>query len=280
MYPEQFDDRPSGSSSLLFRIAATLVAGLVLGAIVFAHGTPTDDTIDLAAMDGRSVTVRRADYERALYNSLNPPPRPPKLAHGGSEPPWNDPTVPGGCTDGSGEHDTWCGAEWVLSWYEESPNVYCFVNAIGQPQSAVDDCGFTGPYANAGQLGLSCLITLRVIGGNLEASPNAQGFVLWSAGWQPAFYTPFGWTMIDLDQVYSVWWTGAGSGWFTISDASGWIGWQRVYVNPTDPSLVGVSVYHWGIIDYDSTDDPTPPNIEEMAGLDGGDVWRITFTDQ
>lgn len=222
---------------------------------------------------------------------------PPILEHGQGVPTWNDPTVQDVCFTGTGEHDTWVGDEWVMPtpYAPTTRYVYGFDNAnSSQPFLATDDCGRNDNYTNAGQLGYTVSHITRVFLGHLDADPMAQGLVFWSAGWQSPVYTPYGWTMLDTSGIYEVWvvddtgllrFDGAGAplppspavlSATPVFDVAGQkVGWRVAYVLPTDPALVGVSLYRQSGIDFDGGYDPAGVNF----GVELGGVWRKTLTD-
>ena len=192
--------------------------------------------------------------------------------HGGNPPSWNDPAIQAPCFDPSGEHDEWVGSENIHSAsYAALPYPYGFVNNTDSNGLQVtNDCGQQGQYIEAGQIGEICTFYLRQAP-ITPLDPDAIGYVFWSLGYKDLYWIPWGWTAIDGDLVYDTWvWNGVNDpeAWYISGNFAGW---RRFYTNPTDPALVGTSIYKQAGIDPDG---PGPEDIQ-LAG-----TWRITFTNE
>lgn len=269
----------------------TLLLGALTLLIINVSHAPAQDALDpteaLLEQARQSLVMPQGAspeaWERYLRNLVTDPL--PKHEHGGTPPAWNDPADPGdmndangdgypdGCFDGQKEHDTWAGAESLhTASYAGTPYPYGFTNNLDtNGLQVVNDCGKSGQYVEAGQLGETCYFTVRQAPITATLAADAIGYVFWSTDYKDIYWIPWGWTMVDGDQVYDTW------TWFGSSDPEAFFiggdfkGWQRLYVNPSDPAVVGTSVYKQGGIDPDG---PGPADIEL------GESWRITFTDE
>jgi hypothetical protein len=198
-----------------------------------------------------------------------------------TQPPFDDPTVYGSCSEIEWQYDT--GAEQLLGqssedYDEEGETVpYLFQNgpyteAWAPSPPACNSRAQGVQYATAGELGASVWIELRT-NPISEIPADARGLVMWSGDWKPPLYISpaWGWSALRFSGVYAVWEFTEGEKVMLNIDGDPepeHIGWQRLYTNPSNPALEGARVFLQGLI--------------ANAALDEGELsetWMVTFTD-
>lgn len=261
-------------------------------AVFVTHQEPETLRQSIERHNPRPEWMTNAQYAELLDGLVAFERRPlPKYEHGGPEPNWNDPTIDDPCGGGVGgeEHEiriagtaTKLGGVVRIDppYYVTDPGTpYSFPNAVfyANDPAYTPSCGLVGSYAESGTVGENMTWNHRVVNGDLDAHPNATGFVFWSAGWLPAYWSQWGWTMLDPAQVYDIWVLEDGSpGFFDLRLYGGsgqWLGIRRYYDNPTDPAVVGLTVWAQGAWSFDGTFNPN----DLTGSLKLADCWSIHF---
>ena len=184
-------------------------------------------------------------------------------------PPYNDPSVPHDCSNDF-EADSLVGAD-VLHFqsYPVGGGWVPYLILNGVQLGPVGECGKVDNYTAAGQIGGTTSVILRT-NPQTPLNDGAFGWVAWGSSYvSPPYYSSLGgWSMIggpivalwgltDADRFYS---------------SFGWVGWRRLVTWPSDPDLVGTTLFVQGwCVDG-------PPDLQQVARLSG--TWMLTFTGQ